>query len=367
VYLKSLHLVNFKNYELADLTFLPAVNCFTGLNGSGKTNLLDAVHYLSVCKSFLNPADNQNIKQGEDLFVIQGKFDNNDSEDEIFCGLKRNSKKQFKRNQKEYERLADHVGSFPVVLISPEDSVLISGGSEERRRFIDNTLSQTDKSYLENLITYNKVLVQRNVALKQFAADRRFDSDLLAIYDEQLVMYGIPVYNTRKAFLDEFAGVFNANYQFICGGGGEFAKLEYKSQLDEGEFTDLLLAARDKDRINQYTTVGIHKDDIQFDMNGNAVKKFGSQGQQKSFIMSLKLAQFEYLYKVKKVKPLLLLDDLFDKLDDIRVQKILQMVSLGNFGQIFITHTDHTKLAAILKTTGTEYKIFDVQHGTVTA
>jgi DNA replication and repair protein RecF len=209
--------------------------------------------------------------------------------------------------------------------------------------------------------------VQRNVALKQFAADRRFDNDLLAIYDEQLVSFGMPVYNTRKAFLEEFAGVFNANYNFICGGGAEHAIIEYKSQLDEGEFGALLLGSRDKDRINQYTTVGIHKDDIQFDLNGNAVKKFGSQGQQKSFIMSLKLAQFEYLYKVKKVKPLLLLDDLFDKLDDIRVKKILQMVSLGNFGQIFITHTDHTKLAAILDTTGTEYKIFDVQQGAVTA
>lgn len=296
------------------------MNCFTGLNGSGKTNLLDAIHYLCVCKSFLNPTDTQNILQGEELYVVQGKFDLNGNSEEIFCGLKRNNKKQFKRNQKEYERLSDHVGLFPLVLISPEDSVLIAGGSEERRRFIDNTLSQTDKEYLDSLILYNKVLVQRNGALKQFAADRRFDNDLLAIYDEQLVEYGMPVYAKRKEFIAEFAGVFNANYQFICG-GEELAQIEYKTQLDEGSFAELLVASRDKDRINQYTTVGIHKDDVQFDLNGLAVKKFGSQGQQKSFLMSLKLAQFEYLYKVKKIKPLLLLDDLFDKLDDTRVQK----------------------------------------------
>ena len=366
MFLQSLHLVNFKNYASADLDFLPTVNCFTGLNGSGKTNLLDAIHYLCVCKSFLNPSDSQNILQGEDLFVVQGNFDKDGNPDDIFCGFKRSNKKQFKRNQKEYERLADHVGLFPLVLISPEDTVLITGGSEERRRFVDNTLSQTDKAYLDNLIAYNKVLVQRNTVLKQFAIDRRWDSDLLAIYDDQLVTYGMPVYQRRKNFIESFAGVFNANYRFICG-GEELAQIEYKSQLDEGEFEALLQGSRDKDRAAQFTTVGIHKDDISFDLNNLPVKKFGSQGQQKSFLMSLKLAQFEYLYKEKKVKPLLLLDDLFDKLDDQRVQKILQMVSMGNFGQIFITHTDHTKLAAILDGTGTPYKIFDVSKGEVKA
>lgn len=364
MFLQSLHLVNFKNYASADLEFLPTVNCFTGLNGSGKTNLLDAIHYLCVCKSFLNPSDSQNIIQGEDLFVVQGNFDKDGTPEDIFCGFKRSNKKQFKRNQKEYERLADHVGLFPLVLISPEDTVLITGGSEERRRFVDNTLSQTDKAYLDNLIAYNKVLVQRNTVLKQFSIDRRWDNDLLAIYDDQLVAYGMPVYQRRKQFIEGFAGVFNANYRFICG-GDELAQIEYKSQLDEGELEALLLAARDKDRAAQFTTVGIHKDDISFDLNSMPVKKFGSQGQQKSFLMSLKLAQFEYLYKEKMVKPLLLLDDLFDKLDDQRVQKILQMVSMGNFGQIFITHTDHTKLAAILEGTGTPYKIFDVSKGEV--
>ena len=364
MFLKSLHLVGFKNYATATLDFLPTVNCFTGFNGSGKTNLLDAINYLCVCKSFINPIDSQNIKQNDDLFVIQGTFNQGGEEEDIFCGLKRNHKKIFKRNQKEYERFAEHLGLFPVVLISPEDSVIILGGSEERRRFVDNTLSQTDKSYLDNLIAYNKVLQQRNMALKQFAADRRFDTDLLAIYDEQMALFGEPVFTKRNEFLAAFTLLFNKHYQFICD-GEETAGIEYQSHLLEGVFAQLMLDNRDKDRITQYSNIGIHKDDLLFTLNDFTVKKFGSQGQQKSFLMALKLAQFEYLYKAKKVKPLLLLDDLFDKLDDKRVQKILEMVSHNDFGQIFITHTGHAKLAEILENLKTPYKIFDVNNGTV--
>lgn len=366
MFLQSLHLVGFKNYSQADLAFVPTVNCFTGFNGSGKTNLLDAINYLCVCKSFINPIDSQNIKQGEDLFVVQGVFDNGGVEEEIFCGLKRNHKKQFKRNQKEYERLADHLGLFPVVLISPEDSIIILGGSEERRRFVDSTLSQTDKDYLDHLMAYNKVLQQRNTALKQFAADRRFDNDLLAIYDEQMAMHGQPVFEKRRNFLNEFTALFNRQYQYICN-GEETAAIEYDSHLNGGDFAQLMLDSREKDRITQYSNIGIHKDDLLFSLNGFTVKKFGSQGQQKSFLMALKLAQFEYLYKVKKVKPLLLLDDLFDKLDDNRVQKILEMVSHNDFGQIFITHTGHVKLEEILRNLETPFKIFDVSNGTVQA
>lgn len=364
MFLQSLHLVGFKNYATANLEFLPTINCFTGLNGSGKTNLLDAIHYLCMCKSFINPIDSQNIKQGDDLFVAQGTFNLNGEQEDIFCGLKRNHKKQFKRNQKEYERLAEHLGLFPVVLISPEDSVIILGGSDERRRFIDSTLSQTDKDYLNALMAYNKVLQQRNTALKQFYSDRRFDTELLAIYDEQLAQYGQPVFEKRTVFLTEFTQLFNKHYQFICGGQEE-AGIEYQSHLAEGDFMQLLLDNRDKDRVTQYTNVGIHKDELLFLLNGFTVKKFGSQGQQKSFLMALKLAQFEYLYKVKGIKPLLLLDDLFDKLDDTRVQKILEMVSHNDFGQIFITHTGHIKLEEILGTLKTPYKIMDVSNGTV--
>lgn len=366
MYLQNLDIVNFKNYTDAQLTFSEGINCFTGLNGAGKTNLFDAISYLCVCKSFINPIDSQNIKQEADFFVVQGTFSNNETSEAIFCGLKRNNKKQFKRNGKEYERLADHVGLFPLVIISPEDSSIVLGGSDERRRLIDTTLAQTNAGYLDNLIAYTKVLTQRNNVLKQFSLQRHWDTDLMAVYDEQLVTYGTPIYQTRKEFIAIYADLFTKHYQAICGNATEVASLHYKTNVEgDVDFAKLLLASTDKDRVTQFTNIGIHKDDLVFELNGMPMKKFGSQGQQKSFLMALKLAQFDYLYTTKGVKPLVLLDDLFDKLDEQRVAKILQMLSNGTFGQVFITHTDAKALHTLLQTTGAQHKIYTVNAGTI--
>ena len=364
MWLKNLTLLNFKNYNAADLKFSSTVNAFVGNNGAGKTNLLDAIHYLCLCKSYFNPIDSQQIKTGEDLFLVQGDFDKDEKNEKISCGLKRNQKKSFKRNKKEYDKLADHVGLFPVVMISPYDINIIMDGSEERRRFIDNVISQTDSRYLDELIVYNKHLLNRNALLKQVAATRTLDIALLQILDEQLVNSGNIIFQKRKEFLLDFIPLFDQHYRFLTN-EAEQVSLTYQSQLNEQPFETLLAQSIDKDRILERTTTGIHKDELQFEIAQMPLKKFGSQGQQKSFLIALKLAQYSYLQKFKKFKPLLLLDDIFDKLDQHRIHKLMEMVSHQDFGQIFITDTDKKRVKAVFYEINVGVDLFDVAEGSV--
>ena len=364
MYLQHLSVINFKNYAEAELDLSEGVNAFTGDNGAGKTNLLDAIHYLSLCKSYFNPVDGQQIKQGTDFFIVNGVFNKNDREETVACGVKRNQKKQFKRNKKDYQRLADHIGLFPLVMVSPYDISIIIEGSEERRKFIDNVISQTDNQYLDELISYNKVLLNRNALLKRIADTGRYDPDLLAVFDEQLVGSGNRIFQKRKAFMESFTEIFNKHYHFLSE-KAEHVDLVYESQLLQGDFAELLKKSTEKDRALERTTVGIHRDELQFAIHGMPMKKFGSQGQQKSFLIALKLAQYSFLDQQKGFKPLLLLDDIFDKLDDKRVTKLMQMVSNHDFGQVFITDTNAAKIENIFKQIGVDVKLFKVKGGEI--
>lgn len=364
MYLTQLSLLNFKNYVQADLNFLPGVTVFAGDNGAGKTNLLDAIHYLSLCKSYFNPIDSQQILQGADFFMINGAFSKDEQKDTVSCAIKRNQKKQFKRNKKEYQRLADHIGLFPLVMLSPYDTNLIMEGSEERRKFVDNVISQTDHQYLDELILYNKTLLNRNILLKNIADTGKYDPQLLEVFDEQLIASGNIIFQKRKVFMEVFTDIFNQHYQYLSE-DAERVELVYDSQLLHDDFGFLLKKSTERDRILERTSVGIHKDDLQFSIHQMPMKKFGSQGQQKSFLVALKLAQYSFLYDKKGYKPLLLLDDIFDKLDEKRVHKLMQMVSDNNFGQVFITDTNAERMQQVFDKIGVEVAIFKVNKGQV--
>lgn len=365
MWLQRLSLLNFKNYPEAELRFSPAVNAFTGNNGGGKTNLLDAVHYLSLCKSYFNPVDSQSIRMGADVFMIQGEFERSERQEVISVGLKRNQKKQFRRNKKEYSRLADHIGLFPLVMITPNDSTIITEGSEERRKFVDNVISQTDPDYLDELIVYNRNLLARNMLLKQIAETGKYDPALLEIYDDQLVASGTRLFGKRQRFLESFTEIFSRHYRYLTESAEE-VRLVYDSPLIGQDFAELIKKSVERDRVLQRTTVGIHKDDLVFTIHGMPLKKFGSQGQQKSFLIALKLAQYTYLDQQKGFKPLLLLDDIFDKLDDRRTRKLMQMVSAHDFGQIFITDTSRDRIRTIFEEIKVAVRIFDVEQGNIT-
>ncbi|ADY53195.1 DNA replication and repair protein RecF [Pseudopedobacter saltans DSM 12145] len=360
MYLKNLSLINFKNYDEAELSFSEGANAFSGDNGAGKTNLLDAIHYLALCKSYFNPIDSQQIKQEQDFFMIQGVFDKN-TEEIVACGVKRNQKKQFKRNKKEYQRLADHIGLFPLVMISPNDVSLILDGSEERRKFIDNVISQTDPKYLDELIIYNKNLLNRNSLLKNIAETGKYDPYLLEILDEQLVNSGRIIFEKRAAFMERFVPIFNQHYSYLTD-DAEKVELIYDSPLQSGDFQELLQKSIEKDRILQRTTTGIHKDELIFSVHEMPLKKFGSQGQQKSFLIALKLAKYSFLYQEKGFKPLLLLDDIFDKLDDKRITKLMKMVSEDDFGQIFITDTNPERLKRVFNDISVALNLFHINN-----
>ena len=366
MYLQQLSFINFKNYAEAEITLTEGVNAFVGNNGAGKTNLLDAVHYLSLCKSYFNPIDSQQIKQGADFFMINGIFKKGGSKEVVACGVKRNQKKQFKRNKKDYLRLADHIGLLPLVMISPYDISIIIEGSEERRKFIDNVISQTDHNYLDELITYNKVLTNRNSLLKQIADTGRYDPELLAVFDDQLTASGSRIFEKRREFMKGFTEIFNRHYQFLSE-DAEQVQLVYESQLLHDGFDTLLKKTMERDRALERTTTGIHKDDLQFNIHGMSMKKFGSQGQQKSFLIALKLAQYTFLTQKKGFKPLLLLDDIFDKLDDNRVTKLMQMISNNDFGQVFITDTSSARVNGIFEKINVDVKLFNVAEGTIDA
>lgn len=362
--LKQLILINFKNYADCTLFFSDKINCLVGDNGMGKTNILDAIHYLSFCKSFFNPIDSQNIKHGEGFFVIQGFYNRNNENTEVYCGQKRNQKKVFKHDKKEYERLSAHIGMYPLVMISPSDSELINGTSEIRRKFIDGIISQYDKVYLEKLISYNQVLRQRNALLKQFYESKNFDSVTLEIWDEQLILYGKSILEIRKEFLREFIPLFNKHYAHISD-SKENVSLEYDSSVGSRDFKTSLLTALEKDRILHYTSVGPHKDDLHFTVNDFSLKKFASQGQQKSYLLALKLAQFEFIKNKKHTKPLLLLDDVYDKLDETRFRKLIEMVSGNDFGQVFITDTHPDRIIKLFDSLPINKKIFHVRKGKI--
>jgi DNA replication and repair protein RecF len=364
MYLKSLSLINFKNYQEANLDFTPKVNCFTGKNASGKTNLLDAIYYLSFCKSFSNPIDSQNINHEFEFFSIQGVYQVNGNSDELHCGMKRNQNKVFRRNKKVYERLSDHIGLYPLVLIHPGDVNLLLGGSEDRRKFVDGVISQYDNEYLHVLLQYKRALLQRNTLLKTFAEKRYFDEASIEVWDDQLVSNGNYIFEQRKAFFKEFLPVFAEYYSFLTK-DAEKVSIEYISDLNSESFEICLQNSRKNDLMAQYTTKGLHKDNLDFLVNEFPVKKFGSQGQQKSFIIALKLAQFAFTKKVKGLNPIMLFDDIFDKLDEHRVTQLMKLVSDNTFGQIFVTDTDAGRLKKIFSKINTETKIFKVQDGSV--
>ncbi len=364
MYLRNLSVLNFKNYQEAELSFSKKVICFTGNNGAGKTNLLDAIHYLCLSKSYFNPADSQQIYHDEDFFMVQGNFDRLKKDENIHIGLRRNQRKLIKRNKKEYGLISEHIGQFPLVISSPSDSMLITEGSEERRRFLDAALSQTDTSYLDTLISYNRILLNRNMLLKQMHERRNFDADILEVYNEQMLKSGEEIFLKRKNYLIDFTIIFNQFYNFLSG-NKEQVELIYESQLLEGDFKGQLRNALETDRLLKRSTIGIHKDDLLFSLSGKPLKKFGSQGQQKSFLLAMKLTQYHFLKIEKGFAPLLLLDDLFDKLDYTRIKNLLELVLKENFGQLFITNTQAEPILDILEKLAIEPQMFFVEDGKV--
>lgn len=355
--LKKISLINYKNFTSRTFEFDPKINCLVGNNGMGKTNVLDAIYYLSFGKSYFNPIATQNIKHGEEFFVIDGEFEKNNRTEKIICSFKKGQKKVIKRNGKAYEKFSEHVGFLPLVIISPADRDLITEGSETRRKFIDSVISQSDQKYLKHLINYNKTLAQRNSLLKYFALNNTYDGETLSIYNEQLNEFADYIFNSRKNFLETFIPIFKNAHQVISG-GKETVNLVYESHLFHDNLKTLLAQNLNKDKALQYTSVGIHKDDLSFEIEQFPIKKFGSQGQQKSFLIALKLAQFEFIKEQAGVTPVLLLDDIFDKLDENRVSHIIKMVNKEEFGQIFISDTHPERTEAVIKETGLSYEMF---------
>ncbi|PKP45881.1 MAG: DNA replication and repair protein RecF [Bacteroidetes bacterium HGW-Bacteroidetes-11] len=365
MYLRKLTLFNFKNYSEASLMFSEKINCFTGRNGVGKTNLLDAIHYLSFTKSYFNLIDNQNIRHGEEFFAIHGQFERNGSgSSEVSCIQRRNQKKQFRINSKDYERMADHIGEFPLVMVSPYDRDLINEGSDLRRKYIDSVISQFDRNYLEDLITYNKCLAQRNALLKDFAEKRYFDKTALEIWDEQMLGPAARISARRRVFLEGFLPVFRKYFDFISIGRDE-VDIIYHSDLISADLREILNTNQQRDLAARFTTAGVHKDDLEFTIGGYPVKKFGSQGQQKSFVLAVKLAQFDYTQSTKGYKPILLLDDIFDKLDGERVSQLINLVGDNSFGQVFITDTQPERVNKIFESVNIDHRIFEVNEGKV--
>lgn len=355
--LKSITLTNYKSFSAKTVDLDPKINCFIGSNGVGKSNVLDAIYHLSFGKSYFNPISSQNIKHGEDFFAIKGSYRNESKEEVVIINFKKNDKKVIKRNNKKYEKFSDHIGFIPLVIISPSDRNLIAEGSDIRRKFIDSVISQCDKKYLENLINYNKILTQRNSLLKLIFKNKNFDKQTIQVYDSQLESIGEKIHMKRKMFLNHFIPVFKDKYKSISN-NNEDVDIRYKTDLEFDKLSVLLQENIEKDMFLQYTSKGVHKDDLVFNINDYSVKKFGSQGQQKSLLIALKLAQFDFLKSQNKNNPILLLDDIFDKLDKNRVKQIINLVSADDFGQIFISDTDEERTLESIKETNNSNKIF---------
>ena len=360
MYLKKLVLINFKNIAQAEITLSERLNCFVGDNGAGKTNVLDAVYYLSMSKSALTMTDGQSVRHGEDFFVVEGTYAGDSGlSDTVNCSFLRRSGKVLKLNGKEYDRMADHVGRFPVVMVSPQDSVLITDAAEERRRYLNAFLSQLDRDYLASLMRYNAVLAERNRFLKSSS-----DEQMLQIYDMQLADHAARIYERRRDIIDRMRPLVAEFYRQLSG-DREQVEIEYRSELASASMGELLLASRERDIVNGFTTSGVHRDDMSLRIGGYPLRKYGSQGQQKSFLMSLKLAQYRILAEVCGERPLLLLDDLFDKLDTSRVENLLTLVAGDDFGQIFITDCNRSRLETILSRAGEKYALFMVEGGDI--
>lgn len=362
--LEKLSLINYKNIQTATLELSPKINCFIGQNGVGKTNVLDAIYYLSFCHSANNPIDSQVIRHGEDFFMIEGSYSADNTADKLLitCGFKPGTKKHFKKNKKEYKRLSEHIGLIPVVMVSPSDTLLIDGGSEERRRLMDMVISQYDRSYIEVLNRYNKALQQRNTMLK---AEEEPSIDVISLWEEQMAMAGEQIYQKRNAFVKQMVPIFQRFYETISG-NREQVILNYVSHCQRGSLLEVIQRNRFKDRAVGYSLHGIHRDDLEIILDGHQMKREGSQGQHKTFVIALKLAQFDFLKRTNtQTTPLLLLDDIFDKLDAQRVEQIVSLVAGNEFGQIFITDTNRDHLDQILSASSHDYQIFYVEDGNI--
>lgn len=362
MYIKHLTLSNFKSYEEGDFEFCENVNGIVGENGCGKTNLMDAIHYLCFCKSFFSSQDQYSVRFGSDFFAVYGDFYSYQQQNStrIGCNYKLNGRKSMKANKKEYQRFSDHIGLYPLVMVSPYDSDIINEGSETRRKFFDLIISQFDKEYLQQLIAYQKVVQQRNGLLKNFLETNSFQRDLLEVFDNQLIPLGNYIYEKRKEFVENVMPVFMQHYNYLAQ-GLEQVSIIYESGLDEKRFEEGLIQHEMADRKSGYTNFGVHKDDYRFLIDERSVKRFGSQGQQKSFALALKLSQFDYIYGRKGIKPILLLDDIFDKLDKKRTAQLLDLVGQEHFGQVFITDTDEVRVENILSHRNIEHKIFPIK------
>ena len=357
--LEKLSVINYKNIATATLELSPKINCLIGQNGVGKTNVLDAIYFLSFCHSANNPIDSQVIRHGEEFFMLEGNYD----EDlHITAAMKKGAKKHFKRNKKEYKRLSEHIGQIPIVVVAPSDTLLIEGGSEERRRLMDMVISQYDRSYIDAMNRYNKALQQRNALLKQ---EEEPDNEVISLFEEQMAMEGEKIYQRRKAFIEELTPIFQRIHETISE-NREQVSLTYLSHCQRGPLLEVIQRDRFKDRAVGYSLHGIHRDDLEFTLGGHPMKREGSQGQNKTFVIALKLAQFDFLKRTNsKTTPLLLLDDIFDKLDARRVEQIIKLVGGDEFGQIFITDTNRDHLDRILASSEHDYRIFHVENGEI--
>lgn len=360
MYLKNISVLNYKNFHNFEADFSPKLNCFLGDNGVGKTNLMDAIYYMSFTKSHFNTIDKHNILHGEDLFVIQGNYNIKGKDEKMHCGLKKNSKKQIKRNGKEYEKLSDHIGLLPLVFITPSDTDMIHSGSDLRRKYLDGVISQYDKYYLKQLLQYKRALEQRNALLKKINQNNPYDEDALLIWDEHLHKTGTYIHQKRTESINALIPIFDYYYKKISG-GNENVNVKYRSQLTDNNLLELLASNRKKDLILRHTTAGVHRDDLEFELDNHPIKRLGSQGQQKSLIIALKLAQFDFIFSTTKIRPILLLDDVFDKLDSIRIQQLIELLSSEKYGQVFFSDTSKTRLPDLLKHIQVDVRIFNIK------
>lgn len=360
MFLEKLSVLNYKNLQSVSFDFSDKMNCFVGDNGVGKTNLLDAIYHLGMGKSYFNPSAEQNIRYGDDFYMLDGTFFKQNRQEQVVCSVKKGQRKQIKRNGKAYEKLSDHIGNFPIVIVSPSDRDLITESSEARRRFLDAVISQISNSYLTNLLSYNRILTQRNGLLKYFAENKLFDLPTLQIYNEQICFYAKEIYSERKEFLQNFVPIFKKQYEIISQ-GKEQVDILYKTDLSSHSMNDLLAMSLEKDRSVQHTTKGIHKDDLAFEYQGYLVKKNGSQGQQKTFLIALKFAQYHLICQKNGVTPILLLDDIFDKLDANRVEQIIRLVQSPEFGQVFLSDTHSGRTRQIVEAVFQNCQIFEIK------
>ncbi len=362
--LQHLNILHYKNISSASLDFSPKLNGLIGNNGAGKTNLLDAVYFLSFCRSAFNPADSQVMQHDADFFMVDGRYlDELGQSEAVSCGMKRGQPKQFKRNQKKYKRLSDHIGFIPLIFVSPSDVALIESGSDERRRLLDVVIAQYDHTYIEALAAYNRALQQRNALLKM---EDEPNPDIMEIWEREMAEKGEYIFKLRSAFVDEFIPVFQEIYRQISS-DSESVSLRYVSHCQRGPLLEVIQRDRFRDRAVGYSLHGIHRDDLEMMLGGYAMRREGSQGQNKTYVLALKLAQFEFLKRTSSsTTPLLLLDDIFDKLDARRVERIVELVSGDRYGQIFISDTNRDHLDSILQRGATDYKLFTVEDGEIT-